>query len=725
MKSRPEQRISLFIFFTALALTVLASRLYYLQVIKGDYYLQRSESNFLQERVIKHNRGKILDRHGRVLVDNRLSYDLYVTFALLPDSLKYLRMLGGALKIPRKDLLEINNELVLRAQASYDEDLLFLSQLEAGQCREISALARTKMIPGVNITIHGSRCDVAIDSTEFPSLHQASDRLQKLLNLNSLEFFAYWQKAQKKTQGLARFKPSLLMSDIGFDAYARIENAISLGLLAGITVVPSKRRRYIYDDFATHVIGYLNQVSLEELKDKEAGYRSGDYIGRRGVEAAFENSLRGQDGIEQLVVDAKGRRFSAQWEDGLLGVNRMTEPKAGLNLKLSIDYELQKKAQELFSELSGSIIVMDVNSGFIRTMASFPSFNPNIIVGGDNAKFVSELLKDENRPFRNKAMQDHYSPGSTFKPFTAISGLTKQLVAPSSSYNCTGTYKIHNTSWRCFKREGHGPISMGDSLRVSCDGYYYSLGHRLGLDDLAQTAATLGFGSLTGISLPGETAGILPTRAYYNQRFGYVAPGFVVNMAIGQGDLSVTPLQLAVAYSAIANGGIIYQPQLVEQILDEKGQPRQIFEKKVKTVIADSSYNFAEILRGLSYVTEPGGSAHGMRYKPEFADIANWMKNNEIHIVGKTGTAQRKKLPKNIKHLMDITKVLYKERDDSWFVMFWPEKKPELVIIVMTEHGGFGGATSAPVAVRLMKYWHEKNAPVAAKIDKIDKIEEQ
>ena len=640
MKSKPEQRISIFILFVALLLTVLAARLYYLQVIKGDYYLQRSESNFLQERVIKHNRGKILDRNGRVLVDNRLSYDLYVTFALLPDSHKYLRMLGVPLKISRRDIADINQELILRAQASYNDELPFVSYLDASHCKEASALARTKMIPGLNIRPRESGCEISIDSTEFPSLYQATDRLQKLLNLGSVEFFEYWQKAQRKAQGLARFKPSLLISDIGFDAYARIENAISLGLLAGVTVVPSKRRRYIYDDLATHVIGYLNQVSVEDLKDNEANYRSGDYIGRRGIEAAFENSLRGQDGIEQLVVDAKGRRFSAQWEDGLLGANRMTEPKAGLNLKLSLDYELQKKAQELFLGLSGSVVIMDVNTGFIRAMASFPSFNPNIIVGGDNAKLVSELLKDKNRPFRNKAMQDHYSPGSTFKPFTAISGLTKQLVTPNSNYNCTGTYKIHNTSWRCFKREGHGPISMGDSLRVSCDGYYYGLGHRLGLDDLAQTAATLGFGSLTGITLPGETAGILPTRAYYNQRFGYVAPGFVVNMAIGQGDLSVTPLQLAVAYAAIANGGTIYQPQLVEQILDENNQPRRNFEKNVKSTIADSSYDFAEILRGLSYVTEPGGSAHGLRYKPEFADISNWMKNNNIHIVGKTGTAQ-------------------------------------------------------------------------------------
>lgn len=715
MKSKPEHKIPSFMVLMGLVFMVLAARLYYLQVIKGDYYLQRSASNFLQERVIKHNRGKIFDSDGRTLVDNRLSYDLYVTFALLPDSLKNLRIIGAPLKIPKKNLHDINQELVSRAQGDISDDLLVLSNAEWSSCRDISALARTKMIPGVKINQSGSsaqKCDIVIDSTEFPTLGQAMDRLRELLGMEERSFQDTWQKAQKKAQGLGRFKPGLLLSDIGFDAYARIENAISLGTLAGVTVVPSKRRRYIYGDFATHVIGYLNQVSVEDLKDQQAGYRSGDYIGRRGLEAAFENDLRGKDGIERLVVDAKGRRFSAAWEGGLLGSNRITEPEAGANLKLSIDFALQKRAQELFTGISGSVIVMDVNSGFIKAMASFPGFDPNIIVGGDNAKLVGELLKDEARPFRNKALQDHYSPGSTFKPFTAIAGMTRQLITPSYAHNCTGSYRIHKIVQRCFKREGHGPINLADSLRVSCDSYFYELGHRLGLDALAETAATLGFGSLTEITLPGETPGILPTRSYYKKRFGYVAPGFVVNMAIGQGDLSVTPLQLAVAYSAIANGGTIYKPQLVKEIQDDTGQPLKVFPKVVKSTIADSSYDFAEIVRGLSYVTEPGGSAHGLRYRAEFADIASWIKNNGITVIGKTGTAQVVKLSKNVDHIYDVNSIPYKQRDHSWMVVLFND----IVVVVMTEHGGFGMSSSGPVAVRLTKHWHEHNMTGLAKV---------
>jgi penicillin-binding protein 2 len=707
MKNKAEHKTTAFLVFMGFAFMVLGARLYYLQIMKGDYYLQRSESNFLQERVIKHNRGKILDRNGRVLVDNRLSYDLYITFALLPDSLKYLRMLGAPLKLSRKELFELDQELLLRAHDKEHDKLVLAKGIKIPTCRDLNTLIRAKMIAGVILSYDNSSCDITLDSNEFPSLFQATDRLAQLLAMDAVKFQDYWNKAQKKAHGLARFKPNLLLADIGFDAYARIENAISLGLLAGVNVVPSKRRRYIYNDFATHVIGYLNQVSLEDLKDNQNNYRSGDYIGRRGIEAAFENELKGRDGIERVMVDAKGRPFSAQWDENLEKSQQSREPEAGANLRLSIDYDLQKKAQELFLGISGSVIVMEVNSGLIRAMASFPSFDPNIIISGETGK-ISALLKDEKRPFRNKALQDHYSPGSTFKPFTAIAGLTKQFITPHFSHSCTGSYKIHKTLWRCFKREGHGAISLAEALRASCDSYFYELGHRMGLDNLSQSAALLGFGSLTGISVPGETSGILPSRAYYKKKSGFVAPGNVVNMSIGQGDLSVTPLQLAVAYAALANGGIIYKPQLVEEISSEHNDQRTIFHKVITSTIADASYDFAEIVQGLSHVAEQRGTAYGIRHNPKFSDIARWLKDNNMRVVGKTGTAQVVHFSKAIDHIYDVESIPYKQRDHSWFVGLFPEEKPEIVIVVMTEHAGFGGAVSTPVAVRLMKYWHEQ-----------------
>lgn len=710
MSIRPEHKITSFVVLISVAFSVLFLRLYYLQALKGEYYLKRSESNFIQERVIKHNRGKILDNKNRVLVDNRLSYDLFVTFALLPDSLRTLRAIAAPLKMDKEEIKDLNQELVLQAKARVEDEIMVRIDGDLKNCRDLDGVVRSKLIPGVTIKENETlkKCTVSIDSLEFPSHSLAFNRVRDLLKMSEADFQEYWNKASKKAQGLARFKPVPLLSDIGFDAYARIENAISLGLLAGVTVVPAKRRRYIYDDLATHVIGFLNQVSVDELRDGKGLYRSGDYIGRKGIEASFEQELRGQDGIERLVVDAKGRRFSEEWEEELLGPNRYFEPEAGKNIKLSIDAELQRYAQTLFTGISGSVIVMDVNTGFIKTMASFPSFDANIIVSADNSKQLKELFNDKSRPFRNKAVQDHYPPGSTFKAITAIAGLNKQLITPYYSHYCSGQYRIHKTMWRCFKREGHGHIALADALRVSCDNYFYELGHRLGLDYFSAVAAKLGFGQPTDISLSGETSGILPSRSYYQKRFGYVAPGFVVNMAIGQGDLSVSPLQLAVAYAALANGGTIVQPQLVEEITDEDGKTLKEYSRVVKSTIADSSLDFAEIVRGLSYVTEPGGSAQSLRWKPEYADIARWIKANNIMVVGKTGTAQVVSLSKSVDHNY-ADNVPYEQRDHAWFVGLFPKENPEIVVVVMTEHGGLGGATSAPVAVRLMKKWHEQN----------------
>lgn len=688
------------------AFLMLVGRLYYLQILRGSYYLERSESNFVQERAIKHSRGKILDSASNILVDNRLSYDLYVTLALLPDSSRSLRTLTAPLKPSRRELSDWTSEINSRAEHGINEPIILGESIPERECKNLENITRTEFITGVQFRssyhMGNSVCQLAIEPLKFPSHKQTLSLLKSILVQNDLE--PAWNKFLKKAVGLHRFQPTLLFSDIGYDAFARIENAISLGQLSGLNVVPSSRRFYVLNNFATHAIGFLNQVSVEDMK-QDPSYKSGDYMGRRGIEAAFEQDLRGVDGIERVVVDAKGRRYSESWEAGLLGEVRKIDPTPGHNVKLSIDSDLQRAAEEYFTGKSGSVVVMDVNTGFILASASFPSFNPNYIVAGENSGFIKQLLLDEERPFRNKVIQDHYSPGSTFKPFTAIAGLNKGLITPSYQHYCSGVYRIHKTMWRCFKREGHGPITLREALKVSCDNYFYELGHRLTLDSLAESADKLGFGQKTGIVLAGETSGILPNRPYYMKRFGYVAPGFVVNMSIGQGDLAVSPLQLASAYVALANGGTLYKPQLVSEVLSDDGTVLKKFDKEVVRSVGDNSKSYQEIIEGLSNVVSPGGSAAGLRWRPEMADIFKWIENNNMTIVGKTGTAQVVALSKKIDHLRP-EEVEYKKRDHSWFVGVFPKEHPEIVIVVMTEHGGFG-TSSAPVALRLMKKYHE------------------
>lgn len=705
-----QKKIGFFLTIIAVVFFFLVGRLYYLQIIHGKSYLQRSESNFIQERLMKHSRGRILASDGRILADNRLAYDVYVTFAMLPDSLKNLRAIVGSFNVAKKDLLAMDKELLDRAHFTVDDNVVVREDATPASCAQIAETVRTAMIAGVSIESNGidGHCQVSINTGQFPSHSQTFNQLAALLGVSRETLLEPWQKAQKKAFGLGKFKPSLLMSDVGFDAYAKIENAISLGTLAGITVVPSKRRRYVYGDFATHNIGILNQVSIADLQANK-GYRAGDFIGRSGLEASFEDVLRGSDGVERVVVDAKGRRFDETWEASLLGSDRIIEGTPGNSIKLSLDWEMQKAAQEVFLGTSGSVIVADVNTGFILAMASFPSFDPNVLVSADNIKYFRGLLADKTKPLRNKAVQDHYSPGSIFKPITAIAGLSKKLITPFYQHNCTGTYQIHRTVWRCFNREGHGPISLVEALKASCDGYFYELGHRLGLDALADVAKKLGIGAKTEIALIGETSGILPTKEYYRKRFGYVAPGFVVNMSIGQGDLSVSPIQMAMIYGAIANGGVLYRPQLVKEIINDQGEVIKRFDPHINSSVADSSFNFDEIVHGLSFVAEPGGSAYSLRYRQDYRDISKWLLEEKISIVGKTGTAQVVKLSKSIKHLLNVAEVPYEQRDHAWFVGLFPEHDPKIVVVVMTEHGGFGSSISAPVAVRLMKKWHEKN----------------
>lgn len=710
MINKAGQKIAIFLLWIVVAFFLLVARLYYLQIVEGDNYLQRSESNFIQERLIKHSRGKILDSEGGTLADNRLAYDVYVTFAMLPDSLKNLRALTLPLNLTKREMSEIDRELMAWARHKVGGEIMVGSIVSSKTCRKISEIARVSMMSGVIVreSQKEKTCQVSIKSDEFPSQAQTLNLLSSLLDERHASLEEDWQKAERKAQGLGRFKPSLLVPDVGFDAYARIENAISLGRLAGITVVSSKRRRYVRGDFATHTIGFLNQVSIADIQNRTKSYRSGDFIGRNGLEATFEDILRGNDGIERVVVDAKGRRFDEAWEEALLGSERIIEPTAGQSIKLSLDPDLQKAAQELFLGISGSVVVAEVNTGYILAMASFPSFDANGLVSADNAKLFRKLLADKERPLRNKAVQDHYSPGSIFKPVTGIAGLNKKLITPSYQHYCSGTYSIHRMSWRCFKREGHGPISLRESLKVSCDGYFYELGHRLGLEALADVAKQLGLGAKTGIDLLGETSGLVPTKEYYKKRFGYVAPGFVVNMAIGQGDLGTSPIQIAMTYGALANGGIVYKPQLVREIINDQGDVVRKFDPVINSSVADSSFDFDEIIEGLSYVAEPGGSAYSLRYKPENADINKWINEQKISVVGKTGTAQVVKLSKLVKHV-EVDEVPYEHRDHAWFVAIFPRQDPKIVIVVMTEHAGFGGAMSAPVAVRLMKRWQEKN----------------
>jgi penicillin-binding protein 2 len=690
---------------------IIVSRLFYLQVIQGQTYLERSESNFIQERPISHSRGMIFDQTGVPLVDNRPAHDLYITYALLPDTLRTLKKMMPSTKLVLADVKTLAKKIETLAKANDSTPLKIASLRSEQACQQVDNFVEAEQIHGVHISElednDENACHVTVIPSQFPSMDAAFRQLQELIGLTSEELTQYVALAKKKAMGLGQFKPVLFVSDIGFDAYARIEAAVSLGALPGVAMFDSIKRRYIHGKLAAHALGYLNELSPEEIKKNKSDYRPGQRVGRRGIEAVYERDLRGEDGAERYVVDAKGRRFGHAWESELLGGNRIDPPIPGHGLVLALDYDLQKAAEEAFAGQAGSVVALEVGTGFVLALASFPAYDPNEIIARDNRKIMQALTKDSLKPWINKAIQEHYAPGSTFKAITAIAGFEHNMLNPHARPYCSGLYRLGRATWRCFKREGHGPTDLVDALKTSCDVYFYNLGHLMGADRLASSSRLMGFGRRTGIDLDTEIPGLIPDTAFYKKRYGYNAPGFVVNTAIGQGDVTVTPIQLAVAYDAIVNGGTIYQPQMVREVIAPSGE---LVEKKAPRAIAHLKENENDlrlVKEGLAYVMEPGGTAYGVKYRYDLPELSKWLRESGVKIGGKTGTAQVVRLSKLIKHL-EPGEVEYLKRDHAWFVGFAPADNPEIVVVAMTEHGGFGGSTSAPVVAEVIKIWNEK-----------------
>ncbi len=691
-----EKRFAIFSFAPMVVFAIFTLRLFYLQVIRGDYYLTRSESNFIQERPISHTRGLILDQAGVPLADNRPSHDLYITLSLFPEASATLKKMGLALGLKRIQIKDAEKKFT-QAQGEFA-----LWNLSGSKCRQFSSWLQNQRIPGV----YESNCVVYVDPEHFPSRQVSVRELSKLLGIPEEEMALYWASAEKKSQGLGQYKPVLLLSDLDYDAYARLESAISLGLMPGLIIFDSVKRRYINGPMAAHALGYLNEISANELI-KKPDYRQGQRIGRRGIELMYEKTLRGEDGYERTVVDAKGRRFSEAIEKDWLGDDRIEPSVPGNNLILSMDIELQKAAEKAFSGKAGSVVALEAGTGFVLAMASFPAYDPNEIIGRNNRKVFQRLTTDPLKPWLNKAIQEHYAPGSTFKAITAVAGFEHGMLKQTDHKTCRGTFYLGRNSWRCFKREGHGTIDVVDALKTSCDVFFYSLGYELGPEKLAETARLLGFGRKTGVELDMEIPGIMPDKAYYQKRLGYYSPGLVVNSAIGQGDVTTTPLQLAVAYDALVNGGTLYKPQLVREIRDVHNNLIQKKEPIVASHLKESEESLQLVKEGLAHILEPGGTANSVLYRGDLPELSKWLRESGIKIGGKTGTAQVVRLSKSVKHI-DPNAVSYAHRDHAWFVGFAPADKPEIVVVAMTEHGGFGGTASAPVVLEVIKTWYEK-----------------
>jgi penicillin-binding protein 2 len=368
---------------------------------------------------------------------------------------------------------------------------------------------------------------------------------------------------------------------------------------------------------------------------------------------------------------------------------------AGRNVVLSIDARLQAEAEKAFPGVAGSIIAVDPKTGFVLAAVSRPSFDPNVLTGRVSSKELADMAKDPLQPMINRVAAEHYHPGSTFKPITLLAGLTSGAFTPNTATTCNGSYRLGARAWRCWAA-GHGTLQALAALQHSCDVYFYRIADTIGIDPIAAMGHHFGLGQPTNLSIAAEVPGVMPDTAYHDKNTpGGYQKGMALNTAIGQGDVNVTPLQLAMMYAALGTGNL-YQPQAVLRVEDTGGQVVESFSPKLVRKIDITEDQHKLVVDALSaVVNEAGGTGGRARLKGAMSGIT---------VAGKTGTAQVVRIGevRLRKEQMD-----YFERDHAWFASFAPAEDPEIAVVVLNEHAGHGGSDAAPAASMVLQKFFE------------------
>ncbi len=506
-----------------------------------------------------------------------------------------------------------------------------------------------------------------------------------------------FEETWKKAATLPSFYPITILSDIPYELAARlkVKKMIAQGEqdpwdLRGTEILARPLRKYHFGTSAAPLFGYLGEISEKTLarfqEEAPNRYFPGDLVGASGLEKYWETILKGQDGYQQKIVDAAGREIAGGEVSSLLE-SRL--PESGSGLVLTLDHSLQVFAEEQFRGKAGGLVALDVQNGDILAWVSLPTFDPARLMVNVDPKYWNELITDPEKPFLNKPLQS-YPPGSTFKIVTGLAALEEKVVTPTSRIHCVGGLRFGSRFFRCWQKSGHGAVDLTRAVVESCDTFFYQMGSRLGVDRMAHYATGLGLGEPTGIDLPEEKGGLIPTTAWKRRLFKEEwQPGENLSVAVGQGAVLVTPLQNALMVAAVANEGRRLQPRLVQKILSPTGEEKRMEPEIPQEVpISDESLRrLREAMGGV--VANPAGTAHGSR-------------SAIVSIGGKTGTAQviseegRQRAGGGVEL-----------RDHAWFIAFAPVENPRIAVSVLVEHGGFGASAAAPIAKAVIeKYFN-------------------
>ncbi len=471
--------------------------------------------------------------------------------------------------------------------------------------------------------------------------------------------------------------------------------AVNRHRFPGVEVVPYLNRRYPYGELFAHVIGYVGRLDQADLATRDASrYAGTTHIGKAGIERYYEDRLHGQVGVEEVEINAEGRT---------LRTVARTPAHAGQDLFLSIDAELQQAAVGAFQGQHGAAVVLDPRNGEVLALVSLPAYDPNPFVSGIGRNAYRELLDSPGRPLFNRVLQGGYEPGSTIKPFVGLAGLELGLRRPQDTTLSTGAFRLpgQEREYRDVRRGGHGLVNLDKAIAQSVNTYFFQLAVDMGIDRFSGYMAQLGFGKPTGIDLPGEASGVLPSREWKQaNRHQVWFPGETVISGIGQGYWVATPLQLAQATAMLADGGVRRPPHLLRASQSGFDVARQQENRREAdaSIVRDPA-NIAAVTHAMMQVLEPGGSAYRVAQQFQF----------DYPIAGKTGTAQR--ITRKGEASLDVNNLPYNLRHNALFVAFAPADAPRIAVMVVVEHGGFGSSAAAPVGFRIVDAWMKRNPP--------------
>lgn len=524
----------------------------------------------------------------------------------------------------------------------------------------------------------------SFDVFYIPSKNKANtlsvEKLRKLYESKSMDF-SFDESVLKNAKP---YLPVKLDKNVSMEKIAIVEtNALNL---PGIYVDVSPIRLYLDGEVLAPVIGYTGEISKEEMERSDDKYAYGDISGKHGLERFFDEYIRGERGAELVEVNVYGREIKKMGK---------IDPVPGYNMLLTIDADLQKAAWEAIEGKAGSVVVMDPRDGSILAMVSSPSFDPNLFNEGISSELWAQLQSNPFAPLSNKAISGQYPPGSTYKLIVAAAALEQGVITPDTKVFCNGTFTLGNRTYRCWKKGGHGHVNLHQAIVGSCDVYFYTVGKMLGVDKIAEYAKRFGLGELAGIDLPNEKKGLVPTREWKLKKKKEVwQMGETISIAIGQGFNLVTTLQLANAFGTFANGGTLWSPYLVKQIQTTDGKVYKEYYPVKKGELSLSKETMAilnDALRGV--VNEPGGTGHNAKL-------------SDVEVCGKTGTSQVVGLPQNERaRRARFLRAFHK--DHALFACYAPSKSPEIVVAVILENAGGGGAVAAPVARKILSAYFD------------------